>query len=202
MRTPAVATFLFVFVVLQQSANSQAAVQAADSLKPNTLNPDRPKPDTLNPNAPPQLSYFAFLVGNWKCDVLVKQPDGTPVHLDADWRGHYILDGYAIADQFSMRDPQGELITSGMNFRSFNVREHAWNMKWFEGISSVWQDIGEVEILDSSITYRIQVSASAIHRIKYYHISNTHFDWSADISKDNGKTWEESVMTISADRKL
>lgn len=175
--------FLILFVVLQKPAFSQVA-------------------DTLNANAPRQLSYFAFLIGSWKCDVSVKKQDGTPVHLDAEWKGRYILDGYAIADQFSMRDPRGEVIMSGMNFRSFSIKDHAWNMKWFEGMTSTWQDIGDVEIMDSSITYKIQVAASEIHKIKYYHISNTHFDWSADISRDNGKTWDESVMTISADRKL
>ena len=51
-----------------------------------------------NPQAPPELSQFAFIIGEWRCDVRVKGDDGTWQTYAARWIGRYILDGYAIAD--------------------------------------------------------------------------------------------------------
>lgn len=68
-----------------------------------------------NPNAPGQLSTFAFLIGKWTCEVAIKQADGSTSRLQATWEGHYILDGYVIADEYRMVDTSGNLLMLGMN---------------------------------------------------------------------------------------
>jgi hypothetical protein len=162
--------------------------------------------DTLNPAAPPQLAAFSFLIGHWTGHVNAHQVDGTPINLVAEWSGHYMLDGYAIADHFSMRDTTGQLVMDGMNIRSFNSQTGAWTMRWLEALTSTClvlgpSELGGVEIRPGSITYKIQYTGAEIHRITYSNITTAHFDWIADISRDNGRTWDEGVMTISADRK-
>ena len=73
-----------------------------------------------NPNAPAELSRFAFLIGRWKFDAKFKLPDGEWQTFHGTWLGHYILDGYAIADEYRMIDSFGELIVFGMNFRIYD----------------------------------------------------------------------------------
>lgn len=33
--------------------------------------------EAQNPKAPPELSQFAFIIGEWQCDARVKGEDGT-----------------------------------------------------------------------------------------------------------------------------
>lgn len=79
-----------------------------------------------NPNAPRELSQFAFLVGKWRGDARLKQEDGTWANLKALWEGRYILDGYAIADEYRMTTQAGELVVLGMNLRAYDARKRAW----------------------------------------------------------------------------
>ena len=62
----------------------------------------------LNPNAPSALSRFAFLIGRWRCEAKVKLANGVSQTFPATWVGRYILDGYAIADEYRMTGSSGE----------------------------------------------------------------------------------------------
>ena len=123
-------SFLVIFTIFNKESFSQ------DSGRPSQETVSRKTKalymGTLNPNAPRELANFSFLVGSWKCVVSILQPDGTRVNLNAEWTGQYILDGYAIADKYTMHDPEGKLLVCGMNFRSYNLKKNDWNMKWFE----------------------------------------------------------------------
>jgi hypothetical protein len=63
-----------------------------------------------NPNAPKALSQFGFLIGRWRCEATVRLGEGTEQKLEATWLGRFILDGYAIAEEYRMTGPAGELI--------------------------------------------------------------------------------------------
>ena len=91
-----------------------------------------------NPKAPPELSQFAFIIGKWRCDVRLKVENGTWQPYRATWVGRYILDGYAIADEYRMTDSAGELIVHGMNFRSWSVEKKTWIMRWLDPRNSGW----------------------------------------------------------------
>src|SRR4029077_1232245 len=53
-----------------------------------------------NPNAPASLSRFAFLIGRWRCKARVRLANGEWQTLHATWLGRFVLDGYAIADEY------------------------------------------------------------------------------------------------------
>src|SRR5882762_136137 len=55
-----------------------------------------------NPKAPAALSQFAFLIGQWRFDAKFKSPKGQWQAFHGTWIGRYILDGYAIADEYTM----------------------------------------------------------------------------------------------------
>ena len=94
-----------------------------------------------NPNAPAELSRFAFLIGRWKFDAKFKLPDGEWQSFYGTWLGHYILDGYAIADEYRMIDSSGELIVFGMNFRVHDSAKQVWNIKWLSALEGTWTDL-------------------------------------------------------------
>jgi hypothetical protein len=158
-----------------------------------------------NPNAPAELSRFAFLAGQWRCEAKVLLDDGTWQTFDATWIGRFILDGYAIADEYRMTDSSGELIVLGMNLRTYDPAGQNWNMKWLNALAGTWVDLGPAELggvrFDGeSIVYSFKepMAAHAYTRASYTSISPTRFTWRGEQS-DDGKAWSE-FMVIDAHR--
>jgi hypothetical protein len=95
-----------------------------------------------NPNAPAALSQFAFLIGRWQCEAKLKLANGEWQTLHATWLGRFILDGYAIADEYRMTGSSGELIVLGMNLRAYDATKQTWNLKWLNALAGTWVDLG------------------------------------------------------------
>lgn len=72
-----------------------------------------------NPNAPAALSRFAFLIGKWQFEASARLADGEWQTFRGTWLGRFILDGYAIADEYRMTGASGELIVLGLNLRTY-----------------------------------------------------------------------------------
>lgn len=158
-----------------------------------------------NPRAPAELSRFAFLVGRWRCEAKLKLPSGEWQTLHATWLGRFILDGYAIEDEYRMTDSSGETIVLGMNFRTYDVAKQNWNIKWLNALAGTWVDLGSTELggvrFDGeAIIYAFKetVAGHAYTRATYTNISDRHFTWRGEKS-DDGKTWSE-FMVIEAYR--
>lgn len=158
-----------------------------------------------NPNAPAALSQFAFLIGRWRCEAKVRSAEGEWQTFEAAWLGRYILDGYAIADEYRMTGASGDLIVLGMNFRAFDVARQGWKIKWLNALSGTWVDLGPEELggvsFDGqSIVYAFKepMAAHAFTRATYTNISETHFTWRGEKS-DLGESWSE-FMVVEAER--
>lgn len=157
-----------------------------------------------NPNAPAAISQFAFLIGRWRCEAKGKLDDGEWQTFQATWLGRFILDGYAIADEYRMTGSSGELIVLGMNFRTYDPARQIWNIKWLNALAGTWVDLGPEELggvtFDGpSITYAFKepVAAHAYTRATYTNVSKMHFTWRGEKS-DDGKAWSE-FMIVEAD---
>ncbi len=153
-----------------------------------------------NPNAPPELSRFAFLIGKWRCDAKLKREDGTWQSLNATWEGRFILDGYAIGDEYRMTTSAGELLVLGINLRSYDAKKKSWNMKWLNALAGTWVDLGPEELGGvqddkKAITYVMKepVAPHKFTRATYTNISENHFTWRGERS-DDGKEWEEFLV--------
>lgn len=160
----------------------------------------------LNPSAPPELSRFAFLIGKWRCDAKLRRENGTWESFKATWEGRYILDGYAIADEYRMTTPAGELVVLGMNFRSYDTKKGTWNLKWLDALGGTWvdlgsEDLGGVKAGGKTITYTMKepVAAHRLTRATYTNNSESHFTWRGERSND-GKEWDE-FMVIECHRQ-
>jgi hypothetical protein len=100
----------------------------------------------FSPNAPAALSRFAFLIGTWRCDATVRTPDGGWQTFEGTWVGRFILDGYAIADEYRMTGASGELLVLGINLRTYHATKQTWNMKWLNALAGTWVDLGPEEL--------------------------------------------------------
>ena len=161
---------------------------------------------TPNPNAPPELSQFGFIIGEWRCDVRVKGENGTSHTYQATWVGRYILDGYVIADEYRMTNSAGEVVVHGMNFRSYSAEKKRWVMRWLDGTRSFWvelgpEELGGVRVTPDAIGFKLvdRFAPDAISRVTFSNISADHFTWREEKSLDQGRTWTEFV-SIEAHR--
>ena len=153
-----------------------------------------------NPNAPTALSRFAFLIGTWRCEARVRSAEGEWKTLQGTWVGRFILDGYAIADEYRMTGSSGELIVLGLNLRAYDPTKQTWNMKWLNALAGTWVDLGPEELGgvnfdDQSIIYTLRepVATHAYTRATYTNISEQHFTWRGEAS-DDGKAWREFMV--------
>ena len=158
-----------------------------------------------NPNAPAELARFAFLIGRWRCEAKLKLGDGEWQTFPARWVGRFILDGFAIADEYRMLGAAGELIVLGMNFRSYDAVARVWKIKWLNGLTGAWTDLvseelGGVSFDGASIVYAFKepTAGHAYTRASYTNISKTHFTWRGERSED-GEAWSE-FMVVECER--
>ncbi len=169
-----------------------------DSMKQHEQRVEKP-----NPNAPAELSRFAFLIGRWKFDAKLKLADGEWQTFHGTWLGHYILDGYAIADEYRMTDLSGKLIVLGLNLRAYDAKKQTWNIKWLNALTGTWMnlapsELGAVRSDGQSMIYAFKEmapvdSAHAYTRATYTKVSETHFTWRGEKSAD-GNAWSEFMV--------
>ncbi len=156
--------------------------------------------EAINAHAPQELSHFAFLIGSWQCAARLQSANGRWEELRAQWRGQFILDGYAIADEYRMMNGAGDLVVLGMNFRTFDPSSGKWTIKWLDARNGIWtdlvsSDLGGVLISDQSITYTFK-EPSAGHlftRASYIKLSRDHFTWLGEKSNDR-KAWSKFLI--------
>lgn len=160
---------------------------------------------TLSPKAPIAIARFGFLIGRWQCEARVRSANGEWQTFRGTWLGRYILDGYAIADEYRMTDSSGAPIVLGLNLRTYDVTKRMWNIKWLNALSGSWTDLapkklGGVRFVGQSIVYAFKepVAAHAYTRATYTNISKFHFTWRGEKSED-GKAWSE-FMVVEAYR--
>lgn len=124
--------------------------------------------DKPNPKAHPELSRFAFLIGRWRFDARFKSPKGDWQTFHGTWTGRYILDGYAIADEYKMLGSGGEVVVLGMNFRVYDSARQIWTIRWLNALDGTWTDLtseefGGAKFEGQSVSYvfREPIGASA-----------------------------------------
>jgi hypothetical protein len=177
----------------------------AAALEDNPVEQSNEKFGKRNPFASRELSRFEFLLGRYACDATVRLPSGEWQKFQGEWAGRYILDGYAIADEYRMFGPDGKLVVLGLNFRAYDAASGIWNIKWLNALSGTWTDLGPQELggvtFDrESVTYHFKesVAGHAFTRATYTNISKSHFTWRGEMSEDR-KIWKD-FMVIEAER--
>ena len=126
-----------------------------------------------NPAAPPQLLEFAFMIGEFDCVDVIRQPDGTTVEFSAIWNARYFLNGMGIVDEYWSPD----FATS--NVRIYDPQEGRWMVTFFRMpgyFSGVWSGGMEGE----NMVVRREGSQGYL---EFYEITENSFKWHT--SSDN-----------------
>ena len=157
----------------------------------------------LNPDAPPETEQFAFMVGDWDCTIRRMGPDGQYAEARARWTGFFILDGYAIQDDWKVPQPDGTWRTTGFNVRHFDAKKGRWMCRWLSQPALTWVQYeawqeGETMIMLGGAGQ--DPRGPYIDRNTFSNIAAEVFSWKKDRSYDGGKTWIEGVALIEAKR--
>lgn len=145
-------------------------------------------PGRLNPAAPPETEQFGRLVGIWDVTMEVLQQDGTwskpEDAIRAEWRFRYILDGWAVQDDWISPPPdlpvKEGIRQLGTNMRIYDPQEDAWEVAW---ISNTQQTVSTL----TAKAKRKRIVMNGLHpsgkpqRITFYDITDKSFDWTMEL---------------------
>jgi hypothetical protein len=158
----------------------------------------------LNPAAPPETAQFSFAIGEWACTTRGRQPDGSVKEgAPATWTFYYILDGWAIQDNWVVRRPDRSEFR-GTNIRSFNPQTGKWDNRWLPIGSLQWkyyeaEQVGDTMVMTGGRGKDAQ-EREFVDRNTFHSITENSWSWRKDRSFDGGKTWIEGVFFIDAKR--
>ena len=160
------------------------------------------------PAAPPEAAQFDFLVGQWdieaspKVSGLVAMIHGTP-HLLGSWKAWRAFDGFGIDDELRVVDGNGNPVNLSRTLRVYDPKAHRWALEGldvyaarFSAATAQWQG-GEMQVNGAGATHD---GKAYLSRSRFYEIGPDHFRMRQDRSYDNGATWEEGAIAISAKR--
>jgi hypothetical protein len=108
-----------------------------------------------HPNAPPEISQFDFLVGDYSITLHAwNGDDWSPPQpgVTARWNGRYGLDGMAIIDEWFHPDPAQDADASrGVNVRMYDPEAEEWDMMWVATGAHQVQDL-RAKVKDGVLT--------------------------------------------------
>ncbi|MDH3523875.1 MAG: hypothetical protein OES32_09840 [Acidobacteriota bacterium] len=152
-----------------------------------------------HPAAPEETAQFGFLIGEKRCTTRNMQPDGTYADAgEAEWNGRYILDGWAIEDEWIKTLPDGTVFR-GINIRSFNPETRKWDNRWLATGSLQWKYFEAEQVGDTMVMIGGEgedFRGPFVDRNTFSEIREGGFDWRKDRSWDGGESWIEGVARI------
>lgn len=171
-------------------AGEPAATGESSSMKAMEEGASAPDfvPGRRNPDAPKETEQFGRLVGIWDIRMSVRQGDGSwskpEDALRAEWRFRYILDGWAIQDEW-IAPPSGVPVKEGIrqlgtNIRIYDPKERAWDVAW---ISNTQQTLSTLTAKKKRgrLVMTGQHPNGKPQRVTFYDVTDTTFDWTLEL---------------------
>ena len=132
-----------------------AAPAAATAEDVAAIAPPRCDDGAPHPDAPPELSQFAFLIGDYEVAAYQWQGDDwSPPRPgpQARWNGWYGLGGMVIQDEWFNQDPGLTPGTGrGVNVRYYDPEKAEWQMMWISTAGAQVQDL-RAKVIDGTLT--------------------------------------------------
>jgi len=156
-----------------------------------------------NPQASDQLSLFSFLVGKWQGTGKTRLEDGSHAQFELTWIGRYILNGMAIADEIHSLGPDGKPYL-GITIRHFDTKEASWIIEFLNVSNSflrrqVNPQSGNVSG-DAHTVVVLCADAQTTIREHYRVADQNHFIYDMDMSRDDGRSWDEVLVEMTMTR--
>ena len=154
-----------------------------------------------------EARQFDFLLGQWelsgaiKVSGLVALVHGQP-KLAGSWKAWRTSDG-AIEDDMKLTDASGNPASNAHFVRSFSREENCWKITGSDASRGTlqpatgrWQG-DEMLVMGSGTSHEGKRYQTRTH---YLAITPASFRMVQDRSFDDGKTWDEAVVTLNARR--
>ena len=167
-------------------------------------------PGSRHPEAPPETEQFGRLAGVWDVEMSVRKDDGSWPEPGqgkrVEWRFRYILDGWAIQDEWiapppdvSTEDDQRQL---GTNIRIYDPKAGHWDSAW---ISNTQQKVSTFEAVAEESDRIVMTGTHASgrpSRVTFYDITDDRFEWRMELQGvgEDPEAWTE-VARIHAEKK-
>jgi hypothetical protein len=148
--------------------------------------------------APPESRQFDFLVGEWDCDCVRYHPDGSPMmQYKGRWSAKSINDGRMIVDDFQVHMPNGLAASSFVTLRTYCETTARWEIVGLAALQpsmiSEWHGQSKDGELWLDIRGRDPSGAAARGRVHFFSIDADSFEWTNDLSLDDGATWTKAA---------
>lgn len=149
-----------------------------------------------------QLEKLDFFIGEWTIETKDIQPTGTFKTGKAKSIVKYILDGYAMQDDYLMLDDNNNVIFRGTSIRSFNNNtgkyQIVWIMPGINGITDISAEFIKNRLIGKGKGY--DNNGEFLERFEYYNITKDSYSFKMDRSYDNGEDWIINFGTFKAKR--
>lgn len=170
---------------------------AAPPLRGQSL-PER-TPEQLRALQEAHRGDFDYLLGDWEFTSVHKE-FGTAHGV---WSAVKLAEGDQVYDEYRLVGDSGETWYVTTTLRAYNAVLDQWELVSVEeghGLKNLGtgRKVGtEVHIEQR---FGVMTRAPALWRIRYYDIRPDRFSWTADVSKDDGRSWIPKFLTIEARR--
>jgi len=158
--------------------------------------------------APAESRQFDFLLGQWDLEVHPKVSGiaaaihGVP-RLTGTLKARRTLDGLAIEDEMRIVDASGNPISFTHALRTYSKGEGRWKVGGLDVFRSRFSESsgtlqgGEMRLSGRGFDAE---GHPTLTRVRYFDIGPDAFRIQQDRSSDDGRTWDEGVVSIAARR--
>lgn len=151
---------------------------------------------------PAGLQKIDFFIGAWDLNTTSIQPDGSFAKGRARSEVSYILDGWAMQDNFLLLGQDEQVIFRGTSIRSFNAQtgkfQIVWVMPGYNGITDISAEWTDGKLISTGKGY--DGGGEFLERFEYYDITDDSYKFRMDRSYDGGNTWIENFSRLEATR--
>ena len=160
----------------------------------------QPNPDspilTRNPALTGEGEAFDFLIGDWDAVITWHPENGEKDIYRAKWHNHWIIDGYAV-----MQEWRGPSLT-GTEIRYYDVATKSWTGQNIY-VDGAWRETKAKSDGDNMVVTIFAESEELgkyLNRETYFNIKDNSFEMKSDISTDEGKTWKPGAYSMIVNR--
>jgi hypothetical protein len=142
---------------------------------------------------------FDYLLGDWAFTAVNRQYG----NMRGYWSAVRLEEGGQIVDEYRIVGENGETYYSTTTLRAFNAVLDQWELISTDKDKGL-QDFGTGHLIGGEMRieqkFGVMTPNPSLWRIRYHDIGADSFSWSADRSKDNGRTWEKNFQQLEAKR--
>jgi hypothetical protein len=158
--------------------------------------------------APAEARQHDFLVGQWELEIkvrpvgLAQRIHGAP-RLTGLWKAWRAFDGFGIEDELRITDPAGNPVSLSHTMRFYDRAARAWSLAVLDvyrgKLTSATAEWKEGRMTQTSRGTDPE-GKPVLVRSRFSDITPTGFRWQQDRSDDEGKSWTEGTLRITARR--